>query len=99
MYCRVPTCHITAAYYVGFSYMMMRRYLDAIRTFSTILVYLQRMRSSLRQDTQEYVTKQSDQMYTLLCICLTLHPVRVDEVVHQQLKEKFQDRLIRLQKM
>ena len=29
-------------YYVGFAYMMMRRYVDAIRTFSDILLYIQR---------------------------------------------------------
>jgi translation initiation factor 3 subunit L len=31
-------------YYVGFAYMMMRRYADAIRTFSNILLYIQRTR-------------------------------------------------------
>ncbi|MDK2413600.1 hypothetical protein QHH03_31395, partial [Aphanizomenon sp. 202] len=42
MYSRVPACQITTYYYVGFAYMMMRRYADAIRTFSNILVYIQR---------------------------------------------------------
>jgi hypothetical protein len=31
-------------YYVGFAYMMMRRYADAIRTFCNILLYIQRTR-------------------------------------------------------
>ena len=39
---RVPGCQITMFYYVGFAYMMMRRYNDAIRTFSNILLYIQR---------------------------------------------------------
>ncbi|PSN34343.1 Eukaryotic translation initiation factor 3 subunit L [Blattella germanica] len=33
---------ISTSYYVGFAYMMMRRYSDAIRTFSSILLYIQR---------------------------------------------------------
>ncbi len=42
LYSRVPGCQITMNYYVGFAYMMMRRYADAIRTFSNILLYIQR---------------------------------------------------------
>ncbi|EDP45452.1 hypothetical protein MGL_0441 [Malassezia globosa CBS 7966] len=41
---RVTACHITAYYYVGFSYMMMRRYPDAIRAFTHILVFITRLR-------------------------------------------------------
>ena len=42
LYSRVPGCQITMYYYVGFAYLMMRRYADAIRTFSSILLYIQR---------------------------------------------------------
>ena len=44
LYSRVPGCQISMYYYVGFAYMMMRRYADAIRTFSSILLYIQRTR-------------------------------------------------------
>ena len=44
LYSRVPGCQISMYYYVGFAYMMMRRYADAIRTFSNILLYIQRTR-------------------------------------------------------
>ena len=44
LYSRVPGCQITMYYYVGFAYMMMRRYADAVRTFSNILLYIQRTR-------------------------------------------------------
>ena len=40
MYSHVPACQITTYYYIGFAYMMMRRYQDAIRTFSNILLYI-----------------------------------------------------------
>ena len=45
LYSRVPDCQITTYYYVGFAYMMMRRYADAIRTFSNILLYAQRTKT------------------------------------------------------
>jgi len=101
IYCGVPTCQITTSYYVAFSYMMMRRYQDAIRVLSNVLVYIQKLRGSLsaRPDVLDYVQKQAKQMYTLLCICLTLHPMRVDEVVHQNLKEEYAEKTLRLQRL
>lgn len=37
-------------------------------------------------------------MYTLLAMALVLHPMRIDESVHSQLREKFADRMLRMQK-
>lgn len=36
----------------------------------------------------DQINKQTDQMYTLLAICLVLHPQRIDEALHSMLKEK-----------
>ena len=44
------------------------------------------------------INKQNDQMYTLLSICLVLHPMRIDETVHSQLREKYSDKMLRMQK-
>jgi translation initiation factor 3 subunit L len=41
---RVTACHVATYYYVGFCYIMLRRYPDAIRTFATILNFIMRMR-------------------------------------------------------
>lgn len=41
---RVTACHVTTYYYVGFCYIMLRRYPDAIRTFVSILNFILRMR-------------------------------------------------------
>ncbi len=91
LYSRVPGCQITMYYYVGFAYMMMRRYSDAIRTFSNILNYIQRSNKTMFQ-TKTYqndqIKKQTDQMNTLLAMCLVLHPQRIDESLHSILKEK-----------
>merc|ERR1711899_228918 len=90
LYSRVPGCQISMYYYVGFAYMMMRRYADAIRTFSNILLYIQRTRGLFQMKTyqNDQINKQTDQMYVLLAICLVLHPKRIDESLHSMLKEK-----------
>jgi len=41
-FARVTACHVMVYYYVGFAYMMMRRYADAIRVFSHILLFITR---------------------------------------------------------
>ncbi|PAA78945.1 hypothetical protein BOX15_Mlig025031g3, partial [Macrostomum lignano] len=101
LYCNVPTCNITTSYYVGFSFMMMRRYEDAIRTLNDALAYHNRVKSSLagRPDVADYVAKQTDQMCHLLCLCLSLHPMRVDEIVHAQIKEKYNEKNLKLSRM
>ncbi|XP_063446286.1 eukaryotic translation initiation factor 3 subunit L-like [Mytilus trossulus] len=100
MYSRVPACQITTFYYVGFCYMMMRRYQDAIRTLSNVLLYIQRTKQMFQSRAQLYdqITKMNDKMYTLLAQCLVLHPMRIDESVHSQLREKFADKMLRMQK-
>merc|ERR1712025_334831 len=87
LYSRVPGCQITTYYYVGFAYMMMRRYADAIRTFSNILLYVQRTKTMFAVKSDQ-INKQTDQMYVLLALCITLHPQRIDESLHTMLKEK-----------
>ena len=87
-------------YYVGFAYMMMRRYNDAIRTFSNILVYIQRAKGMFQSKTyqNDQINKQTEQMYILLAMCLVLHPKRVDESLHGTLKDKnYQEKINRMQ--
>lgn len=101
MYSRVPACQITTYYYVGFAYMMMRRYADAIRTFSNILLYIQRTKQMVqtRSYQTDQINKQTDQMYTLLAVCLVLHPQRIDESVHSMLREKsYADKMLKMQR-
>jgi len=101
MYSRVPGCQITTYYYVGFAYLMMRRYADAIRTFSDILLYIQRTKMMFQTKSyqNDQINKQTDQMYTLLAICLVLYPQRIDESVHAALREKnYAERMQRLQR-
>ncbi|XP_065208798.1 eukaryotic translation initiation factor 3 subunit L [Planococcus citri] len=99
-YSSVPACQITMAYYVGFAYMMMRRYADAIRTFSSVLLYLQRAKQLFQSKTyqNDQINKQTEQMYNLLSICLVLHPQYIDESIQQALRDKsFIDKIARMQ--
>ncbi len=50
---RVPSCIITTCYYVGFAYLMIRRYEDAIKVFVDALIYMQRTRSLLQTTTRK----------------------------------------------
>ncbi|XP_055847046.1 eukaryotic translation initiation factor 3 subunit L [Episyrphus balteatus] len=99
-YSHIPACQISTSYYVGFAYMMMRRYADAIRTFSDILLYIQRTKQlySTRSYQNDQINKQAEQMYHLLAICLVLHPQCIDESIQQVLREKnYQDNMYKMQ--
>ncbi|CAM9650959.1 eukaryotic translation initiation factor 3 subunit L [Lethenteron reissneri] len=100
MYSRVPECQITTYYYVGFAYLMMRRYQDAIRIFANILLYIQRTKGLFQRSSYKYemVNKQNEQVFNLLAITLSLYPMRIDESIHTQLREKLGDKMLRMQK-
>ncbi|KPM10778.1 eukaryotic translation initiation factor 3 subunit L-like protein [Sarcoptes scabiei] len=95
---RVLACQVTTFYYVGFAYMMMRRYSDAIRTLSNILVYMQRTKPIYHYRTfqTELIERQTNQIYQSLAMCLALHPQRIDESILTQLDEKMHDSFIKL---
>eukprot|EP00088_Acartia_fossae_P063026 TRINITY_DN765_c0_g1_i1.p1 TRINITY_DN765_c0_g1~~TRINITY_DN765_c0_g1_i1.p1 ORF type:complete len:525 (-),score=172.68 TRINITY_DN765_c0_g1_i1:63-1637(-) len=98
---KVPGCQITISYYVGFAYMMMRRYADAIRTFSNSLLYIQKTKQNFQTKSyqNDQINKQTDQMYMLLAICLVLHPQRIDESLQTTLREKqFADKMNKMQR-
>ena len=100
MFARVMAAHFTTYYYVGFSYMMMRRYADAIRMFSHILVYVSRTKNFTKNNAPQYdsITKKNDQMYALVAICVAFNPTRLDDTVHTALRDKYGDSLTRLQR-
>lgn len=99
-YAHVPACQISTSYYVGFAYMMMRRYSDAIRTFSSILLYIQRTKQLFATKSYQHdqINKQTDQMYHLLAICLVLHPQCIDESIQQTLRDKsYHEKMYKMQ--
>jgi translation initiation factor 3 subunit L len=99
LYHKVPACHTTVFYYTGFSYLMMRRYEDAVRTFNSVLQHLGRTRlaPSLSYQ-QEQIMKKAEQMNALLMIAVALAPQRVDDSMLQQVKDKHYEKQQKLQK-
>ena len=96
---RVTACHVTAYYYVGFAYMMLRRYPDAIRAFSHILVFVMRLRQYHTRSYQyDIISKMADRMYALLAICCSLCPTRLDENVQSTMREKYGEQFSKMTK-
>ncbi|KAJ3186758.1 hypothetical protein HDU85_007578 [Gaertneriomyces sp. JEL0708] len=99
LFARVTACHVTTYYYVGFAYMMMRRYSDAIKAFAHILLFVSRTKQYHTRSYQfEAISKKSEQMYALLTMCVTLSPQRVDENVHNNMREKYGEQSMKLQR-
>jgi len=99
LFTRVTSCYITTYYYLGFAYLMTRRYVDAIKTFSNILLYISRTKHYHARSYQyEQLVKKNDQMYQLLAITVSLCPQRIDEIVHQALREKYNEKMLRMQR-
>lgn len=98
LFYRIPACHVTVFYYLGFAYMMMRRYVDASRTFQDILVFLSKI-SAVNSLSYQYdqMLKKQDQMYVLLLICNALCPQPLDESLEKPIREKHADKQMYLQ--
>lgn len=93
---RVAAAHFTTYYYVGFCYLMLGRYADAIKAFSHILLFISRTKNINRSAQFRIVSKKSEQMYALLAICVTLCPTRLDDIVHVGLREKYGEQLAKI---
>ncbi|RVD85218.1 uncharacterized protein DFL_003546 [Arthrobotrys flagrans] len=99
VFARVMGAHFTTYYYVGFCYMMMGRYSDAIKAFSHILLYVTRTKNLHNKGGQfDSISKTMDQMYALLAICVALCPTRLDDTIHSTLREKYADQFQKLQR-
>ncbi|KAF8958415.1 RNA polymerase I-associated factor PAF67-domain-containing protein [Flammula alnicola] len=87
---RVTACHVATYYYVGFCYIMLRRYPDAIRTFVTILNFIMRMRQYHTRSYQyDQISKTADRMYALFAMCHALSPSRLDDNIANIAKERY----------
>lgn len=96
---RVLASHVTLFYYVGYAYLVMRRYTDAVRCLGSVLVYLNRNKQSFSKSYQhDNIVKLSEQCYALLAIALTLYPQRVEQTVRQQLRENWGEKMRRIQR-
>lgn len=75
--------------------------MDAIREFNKILLYIYKTKQYHQKSPQyEQILKKNEQMYALLAICLSLCPQvkLVEETVNSQLREKYGEKMIRMQR-
>ncbi|KAG6828338.1 hypothetical protein H0H92_008352 [Tricholoma furcatifolium] len=94
---RVTACHVATYYYVGFCYIMLRRYPDAIRTFVSVLNFMMRMKQYHTRSYQyDQISKTGDRMYALFAICNALSPSRLDDNVANNSKERFGDQFAKM---
>ncbi|KAG6834436.1 hypothetical protein H0H93_009631, partial [Arthromyces matolae] len=94
---RVTACHVATYYYVGFCYIMLRRYPDAIRTFVNILNFIMRMRQYHTRSYQyDQISKTADRMYALFAVCNALSPSRLDDNVANTSKERYGEQFAKM---
>lgn len=97
IFAKVTACHTTLYYYTGFVFLMMRRYLDAIKFFTQVQNYINRIKNIQRVSFQyDDIMKKNEQIYHLLAITLSLCPQRIDEVVLTHLRDKLSEKITRL---
>nr|GAT58876.1 eukaryotic translation initiation factor 3 subunit 6 [Mycena chlorophos] len=96
-YTRVTACTVATYYYVGFCYIMLRRYPDAIRTFISILNWIMRMRQYHTRSYQyDQISKTGDRMYALFAICNALSPSRLDDNIANISKERYGEQFAKM---
>lgn len=101
VYTIVIGSHISTIYHYGFANLMMRRYVEAIREFNKILLYILKYKQYHQKSPQyDQILKKNEQMYALLAVCLSLCPQNklIDENVSTQLKEKYGDKMTKMQR-
>jgi len=100
LFYKLPACHVTLYYYMGFAYMMMRRYTDTIRTFSEVLVFLSKTNSGVNSLSYQYeaTVKKREQMYALMLISLAMSPCSIDESLEKTIRDQHGEKQARLQR-
>jgi len=97
LYYKIPASHITLYYYMGFAYLMLRRYVDAIKTFSDILIFVSKTSGMNTLSIQSgFLMKKHEQIYSLLLICQALCPMPLDDFLEKAIREKHQEKQDRL---
>jgi len=94
---KIPSCNITAHYYTAFSYIMLHRYNDASKILNSVLTYIARIKTYLRQSNQyEQILKKNEQMFAMLAVIVALSPTaqrNLEENVLNMLRDKHNDQI------
>jgi translation initiation factor 3 subunit L len=97
---KAPACHVSVFYHMGFAQLMLQDFAAAIRSFTTIIVQVQRSRSYYsRFADYDQLNKLTEKALALLMIAQFLCPgQRVNDQIHSMLREKYSDKQSKLQK-
>ncbi|KAG6497989.1 eukaryotic translation initiation factor 3 subunit L-like [Zingiber officinale] len=99
VYMIVIGSHISIIYHYGFANLMLRRYVEAIREFNKILLYILKYKQYHQKSPQyDQILKKNEQMYALLAICLSLCPQSniIEENVNIQLRDKYNEKMTKM---
>ena len=95
---KITACHVTTYYHVGFAYLALGRYPDAIKIFVSVRIFFNRMKQyHVRSYQYGSIAKQCERMYALLAICTTLSPGPTDEGTMTIVREHYGDKLALMQ--
>jgi translation initiation factor 3 subunit L len=95
-----PAAHVSVFYHMGFAQLMLQDFASAIRSFSTIILQVQRSRNYYsRFADYDQLSKLTEKAGALLSIAQFLSPgQRVNEQIHSMIREKYGDKQAKLQK-
>jgi len=89
------SAHFTLYYYMGLSYVMLRRYVDAARTLSSFLTHV----VGRHDDSHpRLLGKRVEQMYGLLYIAVSLAHYPLNNTLQTALRDKFPEKQTRMNK-
>jgi len=91
---RVMGAYSSLSYYMGVSYMMLKRYSDATDSFASFLGAYGRSKDKLVKPHQEDLLNN---MYGLLAMTLSLSPESVEDSLQKKLQDKYGEKLKKMQ--
>lgn len=100
IYEKSPMCHVSVFYHMGVAQLLVEDFAGAIRSFSTIILQVQRSRNYYsRFADYDQINKHAEKALALLSIALFVCPgQRVNEQIHALIREKYSDKQAKLQK-
>uniref|UniRef100_A0A7S3UZP3 Eukaryotic translation initiation factor 3 subunit L n=1 Tax=Aplanochytrium stocchinoi TaxID=215587 RepID=A0A7S3UZP3_9STRA len=97
LFTRIASTHLSLYYYLGFAYMMMKRYADAVNVFSTVLLAHRGSRGRATCFSDGQINSKYDKIRALCAMSVALSPgLALDEQVRQLLMEKYDEVMPRL---
>lgn len=91
-----PSTHVNLYYHAGVSFLMLRRYSDALETFSEIILHFARILKP-GFDSQKVLQKMLDKTLSLAAVASTLCPgKRVDDQVREIMETRAAEKVRRL---